>query len=138
MAGRNRFKLPLLLGPKSGTQRLRCATLNYSQATHQVMALSGDLCRLLERKNTATSVEARGKLIALRDAFFTDLLSLMDCRGLKELLGKSVTAMVSAMVDKTNPVVDSALDPIQAILIRLIQLRDEMPGLPVCSTCSEN
>ncbi|QQO86218.1 viral protein 7 [Lake Chad virus] len=129
-------KPPILSVPGPSGGKLKCATVNYTQATHQLMSLTGDVLRILEKRDSAISVEARVKVVALRDAFYTDLLPATNCAEVKKILTNFGTAIMSVMVSRTNPVYGSALDPLQAILIRFAQVNAEIPGLPDCPVCT--
>ncbi|QQO86211.1 viral protein 7 [Tyulek (Tjuloc) virus] len=117
-------------------RRPRCASLNYVQSLHQLMALSGDIMKHLEKRDTASSIETRVRVGAIRDAFYTDLLSLGDCGGLRRTLSRFGNALVSVVVARSAPTGGPSFDPVQAILIRMVQVIEEIPGLPLCPGCS--
>nr|QQO86210.1 viral protein 7 [Quaranjavirus quaranfilense] len=115
---------------------MRCVTLNYTQTLHQLMALSGDIMRLLEKRDTGVSIETRVRVSAVRDAFYTDLLSISNCALLKTALKDFGNALISVMVARSTPTGSASRDPIQAILLKLVQVVEEVSSLPMCPHCS--
>ncbi|QHR77130.1 viral protein 7 [Quaranjavirus johnstonense] len=119
----------------SPPRQLRCPTSNYAQSVHQLMALSGDLVRMLEKRDNAFSVETRGRLSSLRDALYTDLLSTWSCADLRKTMERFCEAIISVVVMRSSPSGSSLYDPLQAVLIRMSQVKEGLAGLPSCPVC---
>ncbi|AIY25035.1 viral protein 7 [Wellfleet Bay virus] len=119
----------------SRRENFRCSTLNWAQSMHQIMALSGDLLRLLEGRRTDRVVELRARIGAFRDAMFTDLINMNKCRPAREMLVNASNGIVEMMVDSVCPVGSSSVDPMQAVLIKLAQVAEETRSIPLCCDC---